>query len=214
MARSLLLLIIIMKKTILTTALVLCAITSAPAVTITSSVLNGTAVSNSTLLDFNSGNSFSNVDVTLLFSGSAGVFTGSKSGISAAPYNDSTQYLTIGSNSSITFTFANNQEYFGLLWGSVDTYNYLKFYDDDALVGSFSGSNVASPANGAQGITGTYYVNFSGNYDKVVASSTSNAFEFDNVAYKKAANVPDTTSTLGLLAVAFLGLATIARRQR
>jgi hypothetical protein len=104
---------------------------------------------------------------------------------------DGSQYITSGSNgdgttsSAATLLFNSPQEYLGLLWGSVDLYNTLEFYNGSTLVGSITGGDVNAVANGDQGANGTYYVNINSSlpFDSVVAVSTQYAFEFDNVAY-------------------------------
>lgn len=50
-------------------------------------------------------------------------------------------------------------------------------------------------------------------FDKVVLSSTSYAFEFDNVAFNKSSAVPDSFATIGLLGLALAGIACIRRRR-
>ena len=66
-------------------------------------------------------------------------------------------------------------------------------------------------ANGNQGAQGTFYVNIDTTlaFNKVVASSTQYAFEFDNVAYK---SVPDSGSTIALMGAALLGFAALRRK--
>ncbi len=124
---------------------------------------------------------------------------------------DTTPYLSTGVG-SVTLTFGGLQQYFGLLWGSVDTYNTLSFYIGGSLVGSVTGSDVTSAANGDQGANGTFYVNINTPYDKVVATSSSYAFEFDNVAYSpQPVNVPDAGGSLALLGLGLSGLV-VARR--
>jgi len=99
---------------------------------------------------------------------------------------DATHYLTTGIGSA-TLDFTTPQTYFGLLWGSIDSYNTLTFYDSaNQSVGSVSGqaSWIAPALLGNQGANATAYVNITSTlaFTKVVASSTQNAFEFDNVA--------------------------------
>ncbi len=152
---------------------------------------------------------------------------GSVSGVYAAPYlsngngvpfgdpedgPDTTTFLSTGLG-SVTLTFPGLEKYVGLLWGSVDAYNTLSLYDGAALVGSITGTTVTAGANGDQGVNGTYYVNVRSTqpFDKVVATSSQYAFEFDNVAYNRTA-VPEPT-TLALFVAGLVGLAAIRRRQ-
>lgn len=96
---------------------------------------------------------------------------------------DVTQYLTTGIG-QVTLQLDGYSQYFGLLWGSVDNYNTLSFYDGNTLLFSFTGLDVDGGAHGNQGAGGTFYVNIDSDtaFNKVVASSTAYGFEFDNVA--------------------------------
>lgn len=106
---------------------------------------------------------------------------------------DQTQYLTTGIG-QVTLQLDKYHQYFGLLWGSVDDYNTLSFYDGTTLLFKFTGLDVDSMANGNQGATGTHYVNINSDtpFNRVIASSTRYGFEFDNVAL--AVNPPDLMS--------------------
>lgn len=97
---------------------------------------------------------------------------------------DSTKYLTTGTGQAI-LTFSSPKQYLGILWGSIDNYNTLEFYSGNTLVGSLTGTQVTAGANGNQGVNGTLYVNINSDvaFNKVIAKSTSYAFEFDNVAF-------------------------------
>jgi hypothetical protein len=166
----------------------------------------------------------------------AQLVTGSASGLYAAPYlsngngavfgespangPDATRYLTIGAGGSATFTFAAPQTYFGLLWGSVDSYNHLTFYDAAGVsIGSLGGGAVAAVANGDQGVAGSYYVNINSSlaFAKIVATSDSYAFELDDVAYAGAASrdraVPEPGTT-ALLAGALLTIGLVRQRRK
>jgi VCBS repeat-containing protein len=134
---------------------------------------------------------------TFSASGNAGIVIGSSS-VTAAPFvgpssghQDTTKYLSIGGNGSETITFASEKNAFGLYWGSLDSYNTIKFYDGTKLVASYTGAEI-SPLfpNGNQGsFASNGYVEFFGlqPFNKVVLGSTYNAFEIDNIS---AGNVP------------------------
>jgi hypothetical protein len=168
--------------------------------------------------------------ISLAFSGTAQVASGSASGLYAAPYlsgknaqefgsqpdgSDATAYLSTGIG-SIKFSFASGQTHFGLLWGSDDNYNSLSFYNSGGLIGTVSGTEVWIPPtgtpNGDQGVIGTFYVDINSTtpFTSVVASSTSYAFEFDNVAY----GVPEGGSVTGAFGVVLAGFAAVGVRRR
>jgi hypothetical protein len=132
----------------------------------------------------------------------AQIVIGSASGLYAMPYfsngngaffgespangADSTRYLAVEGGGTATFRFNAPQSYLGLLWGSVDTYNALSFYDASGnLITTIDGDRAGADANGNQGAAGTDYVNVFSDvaFTRVVASSSGNAFELDDVAY-------------------------------
>jgi hypothetical protein len=153
--------------------------------------------------------------ITVSFAGGAQAVQGSQSGLYAAPFlsngngtlfgdpnngQDATTYLSTGTG-SVTLTLPGEEKYIGLLWGSVDTFNTLSLYDGSTLVGMVTGTDVTASADGDQGELGTFYVNINSteSFDRVVATSTSNSFEFDNVAYNSSA-VPEPSSFILALA--------------
>lgn len=140
--------------------------------------------------------------------------TGNLANHYAAPFGDTTQYLAVGSTpatSTATWTFGTAERYFGLYWGSTDAYNTISFYGPgNTLIKSFIGP---TPANGDQGILGSHYVNFDftgGSFTSVKLTSTSPAFELDNVAV---AAVPEP-ATWGMMILGFLGIGFMAYRRK
>ncbi|WON74046.1 PEP-CTERM sorting domain-containing protein [Nitrosospira sp. Is2] len=107
------------------------------------------------------------------------------------------QYLSTGIG-EVTLQLDQYHNYFGLLWGSVDDYNRLSFYDGANLLFSYTGLDVDQLANGNQGAAGTFYVNINSDtaFNRVVASSTSYGFEFDNVALANNLAIPAEVSVV------------------
>ena len=152
--------------------------------------------------------------ITVSFTADGQAVQGSQSGLYAAPYlsngngtpfgdpnngPDTTTYLSTGVG-SVTLNLPGQEKYVGLLWGSVDTYNTLSLYNGSKLVGAVTGTDVTSNANGDQGQLGTFYVNINSteSFNTVVATSSSYAFEFDNVAYNPTAVPEPSTFILAL----------------
>ncbi len=141
--------------------------------------------------------------------------SGSVGGQYAAPPNDNTTYLTVGSGlpgrpNPVTIDFSTPISYFGMYLGSPDSYNVLAF-NNGVLVKQFDGF---SPNNGDQSIG--QYLNFnatdsSSYFNQIVMTSNTAAFETDNHAYKA---VPDGGMTLMLLGGALVGLETLRRKFR
>jgi PEP-CTERM motif len=131
----------------------------------------------------------------------------------ATPFGDQTNYMAVLGGKSETIAYSSLMTRFGLYWGSVDTYNSLTFYEGDTLVATITGSDVAPPmtANGGQtdyASNGYVWITALPQFDRVVAASSSNSFEFDNVV----AGVPEP-STWAMLLLGFAGLGYAASRR-
>jgi hypothetical protein len=204
---------------LLVCAVILCTTTSSYAALSFVSVVGGMPVGADTYVNFDSlplgaaGGSSGGVGVSFGPDGQA--VQGAASGLYAAPFisnsngalfgdatvsgADATTYLTTGVG-SVTLTLPGNEMYLGLLWGSVDSYNTLQFYNSsNVLVGTATGTDVTNAANGDQGVNGTYYVNINSSvaFTTVVALSSVYAFEFDNVAFNDrpfSGAVPESSS--------------------
>jgi hypothetical protein len=158
-------------------------------------------------------------DATISFAPGAYLAQGAVGGVVAAPVMgpsnvDSDVYLAAEPGAPITIQFSTPQAFFGLLWGSIDSYNTLSFYDAHGnLIEAFTGSDITATPNGFQGYGGSSWVDiFAGSdpFTTVVATSSSPAFEFD---YVTAASVPEP-STLALFGVGLVGAGAMRLRRK
>lgn len=171
-----------------------------------------TSIIGTTVIDFNAGMGYASA------SGDYQVVSGSVSGKYAQPAGTSSPYLSVPnpvSHGSALFGLGVAANYFGLYWGSVDTYNNISFYLDSALVASFGGAQIAPPANGDQASSTTNrYVNFwftgDDKFNAVRLTSNGFAFESDNHAYTA---VPEP-QTLVLMLLGLVGLGFARKHQR
>lgn len=179
----------------------------------------------------------SGIDVT--FAPDAQAVQGASSGLYAAPFlsnsngvlfgdnsvsgADTTTYLAAGSTGSnpgaqVMLELPTSARYMGLLWGSVDLYNTLTFFNGSNLVGTITGGQVNAFANGDQGEQGTFYVNINSTegFDKVIATSSEQTFEFDNVAFNAVPfRVPEPRiAVMFLFGLLLVGSARLLRGRR
>jgi hypothetical protein len=172
-----------------------------------------TTVAGATVVNFSSG-----CGAYASCGGNGAIVTGSSAQYAAPGHLDENNpYLTVPSNLntswlSVDFGLPTTANYFGLFWGSIDTYNTLSFLLNGSAVASFTGLDITNPANGNQSAPSTNtYVNFFylPTFNGVRFTSTNYAFESDNHAFAK---VPEP-GTLALLGAGLLGLAAGRRRR-
>ncbi|MDO8344704.1 MAG: PEP-CTERM sorting domain-containing protein [Cellvibrio sp.] len=175
-----------------------------------------TSVAGATSIDFNSGCGYATCtsDFALV--------NGSQGGKYAQPFGVNSQYLTVPNPSpttkSASFNLDTAADYFGLFWGSIDSYNFISFYLGNSLVASYSGGDIVGQfANGNQlSYSSNRYINFdfgSDSYDSVKLTSNGFAFESDNHAFRALVSVSEPASSL-LLLIGLAGLFLARRRVR
>lgn len=154
-------------------------------------------------------------------SGSGGrVVSGDLAGQYAAPVGDTTPFLAVPSTATpgaVDAFLGGSYNYFGIYWGSIDSFNSLTFFNNGVSIGTFTGADVLanSALEGNQIAPGSNeYVNFffgAQSYTSVTVASSNLAFESDNWAFGH--NAPEPYSA-GLLGLGLLGMAAGVRRRR
>jgi PEP-CTERM motif len=146
--------------------------------------------------------------------------------VSAPPYLDSFDYLAAEPGAPVTVIFAAPQTSFDIVWGSVDWYNTLTFYDAAGnVIGTFTGSDINASAGGNQGFGGTDYVDFADDSSDPIAwivasiaDGGSPAFEFDYSAPSSGGTNNNTAVpeplTLSLFGAGLVGAAGLRRRRK
>jgi hypothetical protein len=204
-----------MTKSLIAISIAIAAAASASAAMITTSSGPYSDVAGACTVDFD-GSTCAGVNY-LVAAGS--ITTGSVSGVTAQPPGSTGNYLTvgptIGTPVDITIDAGADYNYFGLLAGSLDSYNAIAFTLTDNSVLTFTGTQLAAAANQSatgnqqQGIYWNIFLGSNVFFNQIRLTSTQNAFESDNHAFAK---VP-VPATLGLLGLGLLGLGAIGRRR-
>ena len=162
------------------------------------------SVSGSSTVNFNGDTAPSNYTITP----NAGIVQGNVSNVDAAPTNDTSYYLSTGTSSVDINLSAAPATYFGLYWGSIDTYNTIAFTEANGTVDTYTGTQIAAADGISANGTTSAYVNFFDNgsaFTSVKLSSTQFAFESDNHAFVAASATPEPSTwilTAGGLALA------------
>jgi hypothetical protein len=131
------------------------------------------------------------------FSGSTAAYFGE----SPTTGLDASQFVGVEPGGSATFNFSTSQNYFGILWGSVDGGNTLTFYNSlNNVIGSINGTDIpGAPLDFQNNPDETFYVNITSTtpFSKVVATSSVYSFEFDDIAYAEVVPEPAGTVLFG-----------------
>jgi len=128
------------------------------------------------------------------------------------------QYIAVFGNTTATLNFNTSENYFGLLWGSVDWFNVLSFYNGATLVGTITGSEIeviaGQPVSWSSGLNEYVNITSGTSFNKIVIGSLSNAnaFEFADIAFAPAAPAPPMGACMAFAAV--LVLQTLRTRRR
>jgi len=112
---------------------------------------------------------------------------------------DGSQYVAVGASGSATLSLPGPENYLGILWGSTASVDTLTFYDiANNVIGTVTAADVpGAPASGDPfHPTDTLYVNITSTtpFSRVVATTGTDSFEFDDVAY--ALVVPEPASSV------------------
>ena len=152
------------------------------------------------------------------FTGNSGIITGSLLNAYMAPTGITTAYGYVDPGGSVTETIASGFNYYGVYWGSADSYNTLTFRDANGVSTVYGGGGTPVPGLVLNQNTGQY-VNF---YDSgpswisVTYTSSGINFEFDNAlinAPQPSFNGPIViTPEPASIALLFCGLAGIGLR--
>jgi hypothetical protein len=135
-------------------------------------------------------------------------FTGSVSGVSAAPPGDATKYVGLQTDESLTLHSVSGFTAFSFYMGSPDDYNHVTV-DGQTFSGSALMGIPFISSNGDQSVGRTVTYNLGSVQHDVTFSSSGVAFEFDNLAV---AGVPEPASWA--LMIGGFGMAGAALRRR
>ena len=176
------------------------------------------------------------VNVTTVSGGGLGFAQGSLDSVYAAPAGDTTHFaygpaLNSGvPNAEVNFNYSGllstlgtnaSLNYFGLYYGSIDTFNDVKFYNANGdIIQTVTGTQLIDMFNGVSGgqqaDSSNIYVNLffspEEQFTSFSFSTSAQAFEVDNLVVGYQVEVPEPAS-LALLGLGFAGLGFARRRK-
>lgn len=147
-----------------------------------------------------------------VFSGNGQVFAAS-AGNAAAPAGNSTRFMAVtgGKTATLSTPLIGSMSVY---IGSVDSYNSINFKGLNGFSQTFGGSALVASANGNRTSAGTnrrFYFDFgNAKVNEITFASSSNSFEFDNIAAAAAVPEPATWAML----IAGFGLVGLSMRRR
>ncbi len=145
------------------------------------------------------------------------ILNGNDPSVSAAPFDDTTNYLSVGPTrgTPVTINFSTAADYFGFYASTVDPFNVISFYNSTGLILSLTGTQIGTLGGFvASGDPGDHvYVNIAASspaeyFTQIVLSSSANAFETDNHAFHAVSGSFDTPEP-GTLMLLPAGLALV-----
>lgn len=156
------------------------------------------------------------VPIAGMSNGSATYLTGDYNSDTTTNVSSAGNYLSSGTTGEIIISFTTAQTSLALLWGSIDTSNFLTLSNGDTVTGAQVQLATANfVANGFQGAGGSAYVSITDTpFTSVTLTSGVVAFEADGVAGSNTPfSVPEPIS-ISLLGMSLAGLGVIRKLKR
>ncbi len=119
-------------------------------------------------------------------------------------------YIAVSGGTNLSLTYTGGPGYYlGFLWGTVDGFNSVTFFDGGQEIATFTGFDLQEEPDHTSAIYANFYAT-GGTFTSVVFSSSENSFEFDNI---RVATTP-LPAGLGLFGAAIAGLGVLGFGRR